>query len=72
MHAKAIMVIDDDDKDIIRAVRLGLENTGFQVHDFTDPIPALQHVEQGCKQCEVLVSGVMNEKYTLPGRLHRW
>jgi FixJ family two-component response regulator len=40
MHAKAIMVIDDD-KDIVRAVRLGLENTGFQVHDFTDPILAL-------------------------------
>jgi DNA-binding NtrC family response regulator len=71
MHAKAIMVVDDD-KDIVRAVRLGLENTGSQVHDFTDPILALQHVEQDCKQSEVLVSGVMNEKYTLPGRLHRW
>jgi CheY-like chemotaxis protein len=71
MHAKAIMVVDDD-KDIVRAVRLGLENTGSQVHDFTDPILALQRVEQGCKQCEVLVSGVMNEKYTLPGRLRKW
>jgi FixJ family two-component response regulator len=71
MHAKAIIVVDDD-KDIVRAVRLGLENTGFQVHDFTDRILALQHAEQGCKQCEVLVSGVMNEKYTLPGRLRRW
>jgi DNA-binding response OmpR family regulator len=71
MHAKAIIVVEDD-KDIVRAVRLGLENTGFQVHDFTDRILALQHVEQGCKQCEVLVSGVMNEKYTLPGRLRRW
>jgi DNA-binding NtrC family response regulator len=63
MHAKAIMVVDDD-KDIVRAVRLGLENTSSQVHDFIDPILALQHVEQGCKQCEVLVSGVMNEKYS--------
>jgi FixJ family two-component response regulator len=71
MLAKAIIVVDDD-KDIVRAVRLGLENTGFQVHDFTDRILALQHAEQGCKQCEVLVSGVMNEKYTLPGRLRRW
>jgi DNA-binding NtrC family response regulator len=70
MHAKAIMVVDDD-KDIVRAVRLGLEKPGFQVHDFTDPILALQHVEEGCKQFEVLVSGVMNEKYTLPVRLHR-
>lgn len=57
------MVVDDD-KDIVRAVRLGLENTGSQVHDFTDPILALQHVEQDCKQFEVLVSGVMNEKYS--------
>jgi DNA-binding NtrC family response regulator len=71
MHAKAIIVVDDD-KDIVQAVRLGLENTCFQVHDFTDPILALQHVEQGCKQCEVVVSGVMNEKYTLPARLRRW
>ena len=71
MHAKAIIVVDDD-KDIVRAVRLGLENTGFQVHDFTDLILALQHVEQGCKQCEVLVFGVKNEKYTLPDRLRRW
>jgi FixJ family two-component response regulator len=40
MHAKAIMVVDDD-KDIVRAVRLGLESTGSQIHDFTDPILAL-------------------------------
>lgn len=63
MHAKAIMVVDDD-KDIVRAVRLGLENTGSQVHDFTDPILAPQHVEQDCKQFEVLLAGVMNEKYS--------
>lgn len=63
MHAKAIMVVDDD-KDIVRAVRLGLENTGSQLHDFTDPILVLQHAEQGCKQFEVLVSDVMNEKYS--------
>jgi FixJ family two-component response regulator len=44
MHVKPIIVVDDD-KHIVRAVRLGLENTGFQVHDFTDPILALQHVE---------------------------
>jgi CheY-like chemotaxis protein len=40
MHAKAIMVVDDD-KDIVRAVRLGLENTGSQVHDL--PIPFLRY-----------------------------
>jgi hypothetical protein len=28
MHGKAIMVVDDD-KDIVRAVRLGLENTAL-------------------------------------------
>lgn len=63
MHAKAIMLVDDD-KDIVRAVRLGLESTGSQLHDFSDSILALQHVEQDCKQFEVLVSGVMNEKYS--------
>lgn len=54
---KTIMVVDDD-KDIVRVVCLGLENAGFHVHGFTDPILALQHVEQGCKQCEVLISDV--------------
>jgi two-component system response regulator ChvI len=61
MLRRPILVVDDD-KDIVRVLRLGLENAGFQVHAFTDPILALQHVEEGCKQCDVLISDVKMPK----------
>jgi DNA-binding NtrC family response regulator len=54
---RTIMIVDDD-KDIVRVIEMGLENAGFEVHAFADPILALQHVERGCKECEVLVSDV--------------
>jgi DNA-binding NtrC family response regulator len=62
MVSPQFILVVDDDEDIVRIVRLGLENAGFQVHAFTDPILALQHVEQGCKQCEVLVSDIRMPK----------
>ena len=58
MTRRQFILVVDDDKDIVRVIQLGLENAGFRVHAFTDPILALQHVEQGCKQCEILVSDI--------------
>jgi DNA-binding NtrC family response regulator len=55
--ARAVMVVDDD-KDIVRIIRIGLENAGFHVHAFTDPLVALEHIEQGCGECEVLISDI--------------
>jgi two-component system cell cycle sensor histidine kinase/response regulator CckA len=55
--AKSILVVDDD-KDILKTVRIGLERAGFEVHGFSDPILALQHIEHGCNECEVLISDV--------------
>ena len=54
---KTIMVVDDD-RDIVRICQLGLEKAGFKVHAFSDSVLALQHVKQGCKGCQVMVSDV--------------
>ena len=54
---KTIMVVDDE-PDIITATRMGLEDAGYNVHSFYDPVMAIQHIEQGCKDCDVLVSDI--------------
>src|SRR6185436_18002383 len=50
------MVVDDD-RDILSVITRILENTGIEVHDFDNPISALQHVvEDGCGDCWLLLS----------------
>jgi two-component system response regulator ChvI len=51
------MVVDDD-KDILSIASKGLEAAGYRVHSFSDPVRALQHVEGGCDDCEVIVSDI--------------
>jgi DNA-binding NtrC family response regulator len=51
------MVVDDD-RDILTVAYRSLEHAGFKVHGFADPLEGLQHVENGCKDCQVLVSDV--------------
>ena len=51
------MVVDDD-MDILQVIKTGLERSGFEVHGFGDPVLALQHLENRCKDCEVLVTDV--------------
>jgi DNA-binding NtrC family response regulator len=58
---KAVLVVDDDD-DILKVSLIGLERAGFQVHAFSDPLSALRHIEQGCKDCQVLISDVRMPK----------
>ena len=53
-----VMLVDDD-KDILRSVRMGLEREGFEVHGFSDSIQALSHVEMGCKDCKAIISDIM-------------
>ena len=48
----------DDDEDCFRVLRMGLEKGGYEVHGFTYPIEALLHIEQGCTDCELLVTDV--------------
>ena len=60
---RTVMVVDDD-RDILTVASKGLERTGYQVHSFSDPVRALQHVEEGCKQCSVIVSDVRMPEMT--------
>jgi len=62
--AKHSVMIVDDDKDILSVTSKILERSGFKVHGFSDPIAALQHVENGCMECGVLVSDVRMPKMT--------
>lgn len=55
--ARAVMIIDDD-KDILTTLTRGLENDGFKVHGFSDPLLALEHVENGCHECGLAVCDV--------------
>jgi len=56
------MVVDDD-KDILTIITKGLENIGFEVPDFNDPLLAMRHIENGCKERELLVSDVRMPKH---------
>jgi CheY-like chemotaxis protein len=57
------MVVDDD-RDILTIVSKGLVHAGFQVHSFSDPVRAIQHVEDGCQKCTVIVSDVKMPEMT--------
>ncbi len=59
----SIMVVDDD-HDILTVASKGLEIAGYQVHSFSDPLRALQHVETGCEDCEVIVSDIRMPEMT--------
>jgi two-component system response regulator ChvI len=52
-----VMVVDDD-KGILTVATKGLENSGISVHGFSDPVRALQHVEDRCERCKVIVSDI--------------
>src|SRR5688572_8599324 len=60
---KTIMIVDDD-KDILTIASRGLEHAGYPVHTFSDPVRALQHVEDGCEQCKVIVSDIRMPEMT--------
>ena len=50
---KTVVMLVDDDKDILQTVRKGLENLGYEVHGFSDSVKALEHIENGCKECQM-------------------
>jgi DNA-binding NtrC family response regulator len=52
------VLLVDDDNDILQSVRMGLEREGFEVNGFTDSIQAMDHIEKGCKDCQVIISDI--------------
>ena len=61
---KTTIMVVDDDSDILNIASRGLELAGYQVHSFSDPVRALQHVESGCERCEVIVSDIKMPEMT--------
>ncbi len=57
-------MITGDDIDILRVTGWSLENAGFKVHAFSDPLTALHLVQNGCKYCQALVSDVRMPELT--------
>ena len=48
----------DDDPDIINVFRLGLEDKGFHVSVFTDPLLALDHFQMNPEQFGLVISDI--------------
>jgi CheY-like chemotaxis protein len=48
----------DDEPDLLTLTKKFLESEGYQVHAFSSPEAAIQHVKQGCTACTVLVSDI--------------
>jgi DNA-binding NtrC family response regulator len=57
------MVVDDE-TDILTIVGKGLENNGFSVAGFADPVKALQHFENGGDTFNIVISDVRMPKLT--------
>ena len=55
------MVVDDE-TDILTTVMRGLENNGFKVRGFADPVAALQHFENGGDTFTIVISDVRMPK----------
>lgn len=51
------MVVDDE-PDLLAITKMMLEKEGYKVHDYMDPIAALNHIENGCKDCTLLLSDI--------------
>lgn len=55
--ALTVMLVDDD-PDLLYLTKRFLESEGYQVHAFSDPEAAIQHVKQGCTTCTIAVSDI--------------
>jgi DNA-binding NtrC family response regulator len=55
MVAKAIAIIDDE-IDLVNLFQEALENNGFEVHTFIDPIQALNTLEKKIREYRLILS----------------
>ena len=55
--SNTIMLVDDE-PDLLATTKIMLETEGYKVHAFKNPIAALNHVENGCKDCVLLLSDI--------------
>src|SRR5437870_8896809 len=57
MPSKTIMIAEDE-PDLLATTRMMLEKESYKVHGFSSPIAALSHVEDGCKECKLVLSDI--------------
>jgi len=55
---KRTIILCDDSEDVLEVLTHGLTNAGYDVHAFSDPVKALAHFEEGCRECELLITDV--------------
>jgi DNA-binding NtrC family response regulator len=54
---KTVCLVDDD-VDITTVVKRGLEQDGFMVHEYNDPIKAWEYFKENGKNCTIVLSDV--------------
>lgn len=54
----ATVLLVDDEEDILAVAKKMLENAGYNIHAFSDPLAALDHIAAGCKDCVITVSDI--------------
>jgi len=54
---KTVCVVDDE-KDITTTIRRALEQDGYVVHEFNDPIKAWEYFKENGKNCSVVLSDI--------------
>ena len=58
MARKSTVMVVDDEPDLLKLIKKFLESEGFEVHAFSSPEAAIQHVRQGCATCTIVVSDI--------------
>jgi FixJ family two-component response regulator len=53
-----LLKVVDDEADLLAKTRMMLEKEGHKVHGFTNPVTGLNHVENGCKDCSIVISDI--------------
>jgi DNA-binding response OmpR family regulator len=54
---KTICLVDDE-TDITSVIRRGMEQDGFTVHEFNDPVKAWEYFQRNGKSCTVVLSDI--------------
>jgi DNA-binding response OmpR family regulator len=59
---KTRVLIVDDEPDVILAVKMGLEENGFKVDDFTDPLLALENLRKEAGMYDMIILDIKMPK----------
>lgn len=57
-HAKNLIVLVDDNEDILQVIRAYLTKQGYNVHAFSDPTTAYEHIRYNPPECSILLSDI--------------